>query len=81
MDPFPGAMLHSRLKDEAQDKGFHPWACRIPDLAEDPEPELAGEASTGLVDSEAWAPQGMGGWRKGAPAAGPGGEPEPSRAL
>ncbi|KAJ1197684.1 hypothetical protein NDU88_001540 [Pleurodeles waltl] len=36
-----------------------------------PEPDLAGEASPGPVDSQVWAPQNTAGWSKGAPAQGP----------
>ncbi|KAJ1161333.1 hypothetical protein NDU88_001820 [Pleurodeles waltl] len=44
-------------------------------LAGAPKSELAGEASLGPVDSEAWAPQGTAAWKKGVPAPGPSGGP------
>ncbi|KAJ1089019.1 hypothetical protein NDU88_002172 [Pleurodeles waltl] len=40
-----------------------------------PEPKLTGESSLGPVYSQAWAPQGTAGWRKGTPALGPSGGP------
>ncbi|KAJ1130742.1 hypothetical protein NDU88_009090 [Pleurodeles waltl] len=38
-----------------------------------PEPKIDGKASPGPLDSQARAPQGTAGWRKGASAPGPGG--------
>ncbi|KAJ1124517.1 hypothetical protein NDU88_002968 [Pleurodeles waltl] len=45
---------------------------------------MTGEALLGIEDSQAWAPQGTAGWRKGTPTRGPDGglawSPEPETA-
>ncbi|KAJ1191312.1 hypothetical protein NDU88_000628 [Pleurodeles waltl] len=72
LNPVPGALPPGGLEGEAQDRGSHPGLTRAP------EPELAGEAFLGLVESQVWTPQVTAGWRKGAPVPGPGGGLGPS---
>ncbi|KAJ1203746.1 hypothetical protein NDU88_007527 [Pleurodeles waltl] len=65
-DPVPGALPLGGLEGKAQNRGsnLEPAGAH--------EPKLTGEASLGWVDPQAWAPQGMAGWRKGAPNPGHG---------
>ncbi|KAJ1127099.1 hypothetical protein NDU88_005503 [Pleurodeles waltl] len=62
--------------------GSRLWTCQS--HAGDPELKPEGEASSGLVDSWAWAPWDTADWRKGTPApgpsGGPAGAPEPEQA-
>ncbi|KAJ1136765.1 hypothetical protein NDU88_003179 [Pleurodeles waltl] len=76
-DPVPGYLPASRAEDKVHARVSHPGSCHSPCLGPralpgSPEYEQAGEASTGTVDSQAWAPQGTAGWRKGVPVPGPG---------
>ncbi|KAJ1162558.1 hypothetical protein NDU88_003026 [Pleurodeles waltl] len=59
LGPVQGALLPDGLEEESQDRGSHSGA--LQGLAGAPKIKPAGEASPGLVDSQARAPQGMAG--------------------
>ncbi|KAJ1196440.1 hypothetical protein NDU88_000311 [Pleurodeles waltl] len=77
-DPVPEPCHLVGQRTKAMTEALTPGPARAPG------PKQTGEASLGPVDSQAWAPQGTAGWRKGALAPGadgsPAGAPDPKLA-